>query len=359
MKLIVNVSRVVSGGGQQVAISTLDFLIKDLDFSIIIFAQEKSKIEKNFINCKNVKVYSIDKDLFLSKLQMIRLIKFKYSKAVILNFGPVVPFINNYQIVRSVYSNLFYPEIDFWSDIKSNIRKLQKKIKDYFRLQGTLRADLIWFENKDMMNRCITIFQKSKKNVFYCAPSYSTDFNYENISDHNKLRIFYPATPYPNKGIDILKEVALECQKQQINYVKFILTFNKKDKPGFTNFIVEHNLNSYFEFTGILDNKRLNTEYSKCNGVLLLSKLECFSSSVIESAFFKKPIIGSDLSWLRMQLDNEGVFVDRENPISILAGIKKLKSKPIIDFDKILSNYNSPKNKYKCLKEKLLKAYSL
>ena len=64
MKLIVNVSRVVSGGGQQVAISTLDFLIKDLDFSVIIFAQEKSKIEKKFINCKNVKVYSINKNFF-------------------------------------------------------------------------------------------------------------------------------------------------------------------------------------------------------------------------------------------------------------------------------------------------------
>jgi hypothetical protein len=66
------------------------------------------------------------------------------------------------QVVRTVYSNLYFPEIKFWTHLSFS-GLMKKKIIDYYRLKGTLRADGLIFESEAMMHRAKELFNTLNK----------------------------------------------------------------------------------------------------------------------------------------------------------------------------------------------------
>src|SRR5690606_17960588 len=91
---------------------------------------------------------------------------------LIYNFGPIIPRLKIPQVVRSVYSNLYYPEIDFWNE-QSRSTRLKKNIIDKLRLKGTLAADGLIFENKGMQGRVSKLYGYDLNRTLYVEPSVS------------------------------------------------------------------------------------------------------------------------------------------------------------------------------------------
>jgi hypothetical protein len=68
---------------------------------------------------------------------------------IVYNYAPVLPVKGVPQVVRSVYSNLYFPEIDFWKDY-SVFQRIKKSLIDKMRLKGTFKADGLIFENESI-----------------------------------------------------------------------------------------------------------------------------------------------------------------------------------------------------------------
>lgn len=355
MKLLLNLSRVVSGGGQQVAFSLLQSLHEDPSVDLYVYVTRGSQLHEHCIRILSEdKLFVLNKEYISSTLKAI-VCCWVYLKTVkIINFGVAIPLVRNKQIVRSVFSNLYYPEIDFWEDIASKKVRTYKRVKDYFRLKGTLKADLIWFENRDMLNRSIKLFGRSRSSVFYCSPALSQRLKRNTeISSSSRKRIFYPASPYVNKGFAILPEVASKLKSLGETEIVFVLSFSESDHSDLLNRIIAYDVREYFEFVGTLEVEGLCEQYELSTAVLLLSKLECFSSSVIESAFFEKILIGTNASWLKTELGDDCIYVDRNDSDSIVEAILKLKDVSTISFLRILNKFHTVESRLICLKEAL------
>src|SRR5690606_10274830 len=112
---------------------------------------------------------------YLTRLTTISKVKgFVQNKNIdiIYNYAPVIPLKGIPQVVRSVYSNLYFPEVNFWSDY-SFVTRIRKRVIDFMRRRGTLAAEGLVFENESMLERAVSMFKYPKDRTIYVAPSVS------------------------------------------------------------------------------------------------------------------------------------------------------------------------------------------
>jgi glycosyltransferase involved in cell wall biosynthesis len=228
--------------------------------------------------------------------------------------------------------NSDFPEIDFWEGY-SFFEKIKKKGIDFLRLKRTLNAEGLIFENESMLERAVTLFKYSEKNVKYIEPSVS-EFEesallneYSKIEKEKEFKVLYLSSFYMNKNIHILPLVA-KVLKEKGHKVKFVLTLTKNDlnlQKRLIEVIESNSVDEYFEFIGKVSPIYVHQIVKACDSMILLSKLECFSSNVMEAFYFEKPLVISDEIWARSACKNAALYVDRNDALSIAEGIIRLK----------------------------------
>ena len=362
MNILINLYQVQSGGGQQVASNFIKVISENRFghnwFVYVGTGSELDVLAKDKLHPKQIlsRKYSYTQRL-IQKGAVVRFIK-NNRIDLVFNFGPVIPGVNKPQVVRSVYSNLYFPEIDFWRGSKKST-KIKKKLIDKLRLKGTLAADGLIFENKSMQKRAVDLYNYPKNNTFYVEPSVSvfdekeTSPQYKLIEKIEAFKILYLSSWYLNKKIDILPQVA-SILKDLGTEVKFILTLDKEHSEvseKLVSKIVEYEVQNYFEFINKVNAVHVHQVIKASDAMILLSKLECFSSNVIEAFFFKKPLIISNEEWAKAACENAALYVNRDDPKAIANGIielinnKALKDDLVIKSEKRLSQFNTPMEK--------------
>jgi len=376
MNILLNLYPVRSGGGQQVATNFVKVIAKNnFGHRWYIFVGDGSelhKISKKLIpnSCILSIVYNYKNRLLKSGVIKDFIATNKID--IVYSFGPIFKFIEVPQVLRSVYSNLYFPEIYFWEGY-SKFLYAKKKIIDFFRLKQTLKADGLIFENKSMLERAINLFKYPENKVIYIAPSV-TDFDekqlsekYKELESFEEFKILYLSSWHLNKNIHILPEVAKILSSNNFKKVKFILTIdvnNSSVQKFLLNKIKKFKVENYFHFIGKVEAVYVHQVVKSSDAMILLSKLECFSSNVIEAYTFKKPLIIADEEWSRSSCDNAALFVDRNNPINIAESILKLiNSKELkmylVKLSEVqLRQFNKPEEKVKKQVEFLEKIHS-
>src|SRR5690606_19830789 len=141
-------------------------------------------------------------------------------------------------------------------------------------------------------------------------------------------KILYLSSWHLNKNIHILPEVAYFLRKYD-KKIKFILSLNK-DNQNVRKYLLQKikkfKVEDYFIFIGKVPAKYVHQIIKNADAMILLSKLECFSSNIIEAFYFKKPLIIANEPWSRSVCENAALYVDRENPENISLAITKLMS---------------------------------
>lgn len=364
MNILLNIYPVQSGGGQQVASNFIKTIAENnLDHNWFFFVGDGSELDILVkINFPENHILSIP----YSYLQRVRstnklnsFIK-KNCINIIYNYSPVLPVKNIPQVVRSVYSNLYFPEIPFWVGY-SFMASLRKKLIDNFRLKGTLKANGLIFENEAMQDRAINLFKYAAENTVYIAPSVSTFDTSETVNQYNILqdlktfKILYLSSWHLNKNIHLLPNVASILFKNNIE-VKFVLSLESS-----TSEVAEHlmkeierlDVREFFTFIGKVKATHVHQVVSNSDAMILLSKLECFSSNVVEAFYFNKPLIIADEEWARRACDDAAYFVSRDNVEEIAQSIIQLVTNKEIINDLIdkgkkrLKHFNTPEEKVK------------
>lgn len=363
MEILINFYPVQSGGGQQVASSLLKILAEDrFGHNWKFLVGEKSELHRianSFFLPSNI--FPIPYSLinrfalpaFLSEKEIGNI-------DIIYNYAPTLPIPRVPQVVRSVYSNLYFPEIDFWNGYKG-IGKAKKVLIDKYRLKRTLNADGLVFENKSMMDRAASMFHYPSDRMAFIAPSVSIfdngvlDPSISYLKDIREFKILYLSSWHTNKNIHILPSVAAQLKARGI-FVKFVLSLDGSQKEVDRVLVSQINdldVRNYFELIGRVDSVYVHQVIGYCNMMILLSKLECFSSNIAEAFHFEKPLVIANEPWAKSICGNAALYVDRDNPESIATGIARIFHDACLREDLVgnggvvLREFNSPYSKVK------------
>lgn len=360
MNVLINLSHLKIGGGQNVGlnfISTLKY-VDTKDFNFVFIAAKNSIIHNYLIenNFSNIYLYPHNpilrtiKELFYSKK-----ILDKHSIDIIYNyFGIDLIPVNIKRVIGAADSNLFFPELDFWIEYNP-IQKLIRKIIDVNRIWGLKKATGVVFENGFLQKRGKQLFDLKETKLI--KPSIK-DFN---LYDNDLLLSFPKDTIVglffcgwqKNKNYMIIPELASELKSQNIKY-HFIITApqnNSFEHNEFLSSLNNNNVEDMVSIIGPVHKKNISSLYNSIDHVFLLSKLESFSNNIIESWFYKKPLIISNEDWAKYLCFDSACYVDRNSTKSIIMSIKKIinndvyKNKLISEGSRILKSYPSVKER--------------
>lgn len=231
------------------------------------------------------------------------------------------------QVSGAAYSNLMYPELKFWQGDPLWRRPLRWLV-DRYRVMGLKSADGVIFENPDLLQRAQKLF--ALKSSIYLPPSVDRESLSLKISESGGqcVSCLFLCGWHINKGIMLIPELAKAARRLDFR-VKFRITAGQsKDSVAnmFWAAIEESDLYEYVSVIEPVTKSELSEIYAETDFVFLLSQLESFSSTIIESWLFETPLVISDLEWSRAICGDAALYVNRSNPDKVMEEIIKFQS---------------------------------
>lgn len=352
MKILVNLSTLKQGGGQNVGLNflaSLEYLYFE-NISFYFFVADGSGPHhylqgKNRLNYSVVPTHPLKRiifEYFLStKVLNKENIDVIYTYFGIGVFTKKIP-----QVCGSADSNLYFPEIDFWSQYKG-LGRFKKKVIDRYRIWGLKRANAIIFENRVIEDRSRKLFHLN--HTKYIMPSIS--FGSEKIAlrsgGNHKPRGLFLCGWQLNKNIMLVPEIASHLKKYDVDF-EFVITApldNSIEHINFMKSVKLYNVENYINLIGTVSKHDLPVLYKSIDFVFLLSKLESFSNNIIESWHYKRLLIISDELWAKSICEGSALYVQRNDSESIAKNIKgilknrKLENSIIDRANTTLGNY--------------------
>lgn len=376
MNLLINLIPIKKGGGQQVASNFINQILKDETLSLFFLTTENTYIHKlltekktNFTAVRN----GLIARLKFQSFSLPNIVKQNNIDVIYTMFGPGLHMNKTISITGSAYSNIYFPEIDFWKGY-SSIQKLKLKLIDFYRLKSTLKSDAIVFENEAMLKRAHSIYNYPLERTKLILPSIS---EYEKIKDDtsgqvlqsinsDKFNIVFLTGWHKNKNIEILPKVLEELKKQGFTDVSFLISV-PKSHPNSIKLVdraKEIGVDENIVFLDTIAPHNIPILFKKIDGVGLFSLLESFSNNIIEAWYFNKPLFISDAEWSKGICKKAAVYVDRDSPSDIAAKIidyksnKKHQENLKLEMKEILKEYPTPKEKVELQIEFIKKIYN-
>lgn len=148
------------------------------------------------------------------------------------------------------------------------------------------------------------------------------------LSAHSeKYKLFYLTRYYPHKGLEILVDV-MDRYRDELAGVLIVITIEAGHGAGaacLLKQIEERGLKDRIINVGPLHKEELPAYYAACDGLIMPTRLESFSSAYIEAMHFGLPILTSDLDFAREVCADAALYFDPCNPESIRDTILTLK----------------------------------
>lgn len=364
MKILLNLLPLKTGGGVQVA---LDFLENVAQYGRshewFVICREEMPFERY---CKHhIKLAARVADNLFSRARFEWLEHSKLSKSIkpdvaLTLFGPHLRVEDAINIGGCAYSNLFYPEIDFWQGLPPH-KKLTKRIKDQLRLQRLKKNDITIFETEDLAKRAKTLLP-SKQRVTFLRPACSSLVMDD--SHHPATRSLCKKIPssfnitlisgyHPNKNIEFLATTARELKRKGIFNVCFILTLppSHPKVQAFFKRVQNEGLVDYFYNLGPIPQEGCAEVYKACHASILPSNLESFSNMIAESWAMRKPLLISDQSWSRGLCEDGAIYYPHLDSVELANKIIGLKSGQL-NIDESIKRGLDQLNKYPSSKDR-------
>lgn len=338
MKTILNFLPVRMGGGLQNALSFLGVLGRDTNpKAFVAIVRCNTKIHNT---CKEYNIeHIVINDSFMGRIKFELSCKSYFSKGQVCFtfFGPPMLGSRDYliNVVGCAYSNLFYPEIPFWSYLPW-FQRTQKKMIDLYRKYITARGDYWIFETNVLKKRAIELFgfPSNRVGVVRMAPS-------ELVSPKNvkaklaeefahKLtpgfRFLFLSAAHPNKRQHLLTAIAHQMVEKGFRRFSFVTTMNEKDayaKKVMDSF-KRDGLSGHLVNIGPVPSDSVATLISCCDAMCSFSVLESFSNNFVEAWRMELPLLVSDADWARDACGKGAIYVKPTDAAECAAQLIKI-----------------------------------
>lgn len=315
------------GGGQNVGLNFLYSLneieLSDLDLCFLV--AEGTDIESYLMKNNFNVLYTLPKNPVMRILKEVliisRLVRRSNIDVIYTYFGFGFFVTSKPQVIGSADSNLYYPEIDFWNHY-SGLSRFKKWIVDKYRILGLKISSAVLFENKALELRGRKIFKLRKTK--FIKPSVNFNLNSEPLpfdittKESRHVGLFLCGWQL-NKNVMIIPELAKELKLRGVD-IQFVLTApddNSHSCTRFMSLLREHQVEDMVKVVGSVKKQHLQELYSRSDLVFLLSRLESFSNNIIESWYFKRPVVVADEEWSKAICNDAAVYVDRSSVTDI------------------------------------------
>lgn len=227
----------------------------------------------------------------------------------------------------------------------ANFLKLKKGLI-VFRLLGVTKK---LFENVRKSNKIISCMYKTplknKSSIIISSNDGSWADQLKNLLNKPNFHILFNGymeiectEKIDNPTFQILSVARLEKGKGHFNFLSAIKTLsfltNKRFKVliigdgalkcDLENFCVNNKMESYVEFTGIVEHNEMAKYYSSSSILVSLNEFGLFSNTVIEACYHELPIIALDNPIISNEKKNNFLLVDKGNLNKIPDYIKRL-----------------------------------
>lgn len=252
-------------------------------------------------------------------------------------FGPQWPAATTTQVVGCAYSNLLYPEIDFWGKLPL-LQRTVRKLIDVGRTRRLLAADHIIFETSDLAERAISILGRSRTQVSCVRPSVSSliGLDTQHAATRERcasippgFRVLLLSVFHPNKNIELLPDIAAALrERHQASDVIFVLTL-PPEHPGTARVMAKARslgVEPHFYNLGPIPQQGCAEAYRACQAVILPSQLESFSNNIAEAWTMRRPLLITDMDWSRALCGEGALYVPYNDAAAAAAQLVRLKT---------------------------------
>jgi len=364
--IILNFLPIVSGGGLQNSLSLVKTLANNRKWkdSCVALVRECTKLHKL---CKDAGIETIvipNSNLGRLKFEVSCRSIFSRGQLCFTLFGPVMLRSSGYllNVNGCAYSNLFYPEIPFWSFFPL-FQRVRKEVIDWARKLMTQKADYWVFETEALRKRAIELcgFPDDRVSVVRMAHSKLVSKERVDISQSEVLngripkayRILYLSGAHPNKRLHLLSGIAKEMVRAGFNDFCFVTTMDEASMYArrIIDDFVAKGVGAYLVNLGTVPSEQVSTVIEVCDVMCTLSVLESFSNNFVEAWLMEKPLVTTDADWSRDSCGDAALYVDptqAEQTASELISLAKneLEQFRYIEKGKIqLARYHTPESK--------------
>lgn len=306
MRILINCSNLVAGGGIQVAHSFISYLkVKSDDFYVVMSYSLSQLIDRSSFP-PNIHFFDytikptlfkafIGRDLFLDSFLEEHLIDKVFTVFGPSYWNPNKPHLVGFAKPKYIYKESPYiKNLGFWGKYKV----WQKEIIDLFNFKYF--SDCLVTESEDVSYR-LGVRLKFKK-ILTVSNIYNQVFDnqefWEKVDNFKKfdgITLLTISSYYYHKNFEIIPKVIEYLKEKHPDLTfRFILTIEKRWFSHVPNSILD-----YIEFLGKVRIAQCPWLYKHSTVMFHPSFLECFSAAYPEAMKMEVPILASDLGFAR------------------------------------------------------------
>ncbi|MBA5794009.1 glycosyltransferase [Flavobacterium sp. xlx-214] len=334
MKIIIDHSNLIVGGGIQVGTSFLYDLLKlNLSNSYYVIQSPNSSTAINKQDFPDNFVFidmseAINSSIYKRNKEVKRIENKIVPDVIFTTFGPSYHKSKFPKIVGFAIPYLIYPDSPFFDKI-SFVEKLKYKFLGLIKKRNFLRnSDALIFETEDARS----IFMKSSRkslrsftvsntiNEIFLDKSRWLSFQLP-VTEKNNFKILCLSANYLHKNLSIIPEV-IDFLKQQYNFYNFKFYISLDEES--LKFDKKYNEN--IEYLGKIDLNKIPNLYEKMDMVFIPTLLEVFSATYLEAMFMRKPIVASNMSFAKDICNNAALYCEPLSPQSYAKAIFQVKN---------------------------------
>mgnify|MGYP001039793808 CR=1 FL=1 len=228
-------------------------------------------------------------------------------------------------VIGCAYSNLMYPEMDFWDAYPAR-QRFTRRLIDRFRRHRLIAADEVVFETQDLAERAIRYLGLDPKRVHTVRPSVSSLVQPGQTHEETAARCSLLPPGYRlvlisgfqlNKNIMLLPRIAERLRNHHgMEDVVFVTTL-PPDHPGTLRYLdkaEEQGVGSMVFNMGPVPQQGCAEVYAEVDAVILPTRLESFSNTIAEAWSMRKPLLISDLDWSRGACGDGAIYFGYDDP---------------------------------------------
>jgi glycosyltransferase involved in cell wall biosynthesis len=308
MKIFVNASTTVIGGGAQVAASFIVNSISDAE-NEFIYAVSPLVYEhlQDFRKLPNLHLVTPSPARIhhgRNSRELLKQMENAFRPEVIFTiFGPAYVKFNATHICG--IGDGWLTHRNTWSmKVLQTHEKFIKILRLLYKKYRLSKSDFYWTEARVSQLGLSKLLNISESRIAVIPNSFSAFHLTSTVQNRNPkktINIFTLAAPYPHKNLLIIPEVAALIKQEYLgsNDYKFIVTIpaGTPECRKFEKLVKKLNVEHMIQNKGIISQVAVPETYSEIDILFLPTLLETFSVTYLEAMYFKRAIVTSDIDF--------------------------------------------------------------
>ncbi|KYO66350.1 glycosyltransferase family 4 protein [Thermovenabulum gondwanense] len=216
------------------------------------------------------------------------------------------------------------------------------------------KCDLVIAVSEAVKNELIFRYRLSKNKIcviYNSLPEYKISSNIYALNPlfSSKIKVLCPSRLTREKGVDVLIKAA-KILKDELNLtpkdIKFYIAGNGPEEKKLKKLSVKLDLGDYIVFLGQLEN--IYEVMSRCDILVLPSRMEGFGISLLEAFSLKKAVIASNTGGIPEIIKDmeNGLLFKNQDPLSLALCLKKIIKNPGLAYKLAEAGYDTLPKKF-------------